>query len=72
MPHMEKIRRELMEDARRFYEDFLEENGADPELRADTARTELHLAAIYQSLGMGDKTESSCQRALGIFQTAGY
>jgi tetratricopeptide (TPR) repeat protein len=50
-PHMEQLRRELLEEALQFYEGFLQESGDDPEVRYETAIVHGRVADIYNALG---------------------
>ena len=50
-PHMEQMRRRLLQDALAFYQLFLEEHGEDTEVRAETVRAARRAANILQELG---------------------
>ena len=50
-PHMEKIRRALLEDALEFYQSFLDQKGDDPTIRQETARAYLRVGNIRHELG---------------------
>jgi tetratricopeptide (TPR) repeat protein len=66
-PRMEKLRRDLLTRALRFYERFLEENGADPEVRWETARSRLRVGDIQEMLGEHDAAEASYNGARAAF-----
>ncbi len=50
-PRMEKLRRELLTRALDFYKRFLDERGADPAVRRETARAYLRVGDIHEMLG---------------------
>ena len=51
VPLVEKVRRELLEDALKLSQEFLVENPSDPELRWETARAYLRVGTLRQLLG---------------------
>ena len=50
-PHMEMIRKALLEDALEFYESFLEQKSNDPVLRLETAHAYSRVGQIHSLLG---------------------
>jgi serine/threonine protein kinase/tetratricopeptide (TPR) repeat protein len=66
-PHMEQIRRELLQKAAMFYEGFLRERGDDPHLRWQTARTQKNLGDIQEMLGNLDQAEQRYRTAVTMF-----
>jgi tetratricopeptide (TPR) repeat protein len=68
VPQMERLRRELLEVALRFSQEFLEEKSTDPAVRSQTANAFLRVACIYAALGQRTQQEESCRRALEIFE----
>src|SRR5207244_1253266 len=56
-PHMDPVRNRLFERALAFYDGFLEERGADPEVRAETARAYVMAARLRLRLGEPVKAE---------------
>ena len=73
-PHMEQIRRALLEDALEFYQGFLKQKGTDPLVRHETARAYLRVGSINMMLGRLDQTEAPLRRAVTLLQqlTADY
>lgn len=59
VPQMEHVRRELLEEALRFYEAFLRDRQADPQLQLDVARAQLRVAGIYQMLNRHAEAEAA-------------
>ena len=51
VPQMEGLRKELLEDAVRFYEAFLEQNRDNKLLRLETAKAQRRLSQILYYLG---------------------
>src|SRR5262249_49923555 len=50
-PRMEKVRRDLLENALRFYQRFVNENSRDPGVRWETARAFQRVGQIHEKLG---------------------
>ena len=50
VPSQRPLRRELLNSAMDYYQDFAEQNGNDPELRAELAATYFRMAAIEHQL----------------------
>ncbi len=50
-PHMEHIRRELLEDALEFYQGFMQQQSDDPVIRLETAYAYDRVGTIHQLLG---------------------
>jgi tetratricopeptide (TPR) repeat protein/tRNA A-37 threonylcarbamoyl transferase component Bud32 len=67
-PHMEQVRRALLEKALTFYVGFLKEHATDPDLRDGTARAYFRVANINQLLGRQKDAERAYRQALGLFQ----
>jgi serine/threonine protein kinase/tetratricopeptide (TPR) repeat protein len=66
VPYAEPIRRELLADAVRFYEKFLERNNDDPELRLEVARARLGLGEIEWRLGEYHRAEEKLRQGLAL------
>jgi serine/threonine protein kinase/Flp pilus assembly protein TadD len=60
-PHMEQLRRELLEEALQFYEGFLQESGDDPEVRYETVLVHGRVADIYHALGDYSNCLKQCE-----------
>src|SRR5271166_4604288 len=63
-PHMEQIRRALLEDALEFYQGFLKQKGTDPLVRHETARAYVRVGSINMMLGRLDQTEAPLRQAV--------
>lgn len=60
------LRKQLLETAVPFYEQFVAKQGNDPTLKSDQARVFEKLSRVYQLLGQDTEAESACERALDI------
>ena len=67
-PHMEPLRRELLQSAREFYERFTARRAEDPEARADLGRALRLLAMIDDALGSMPDAITSSERAVALFR----
>jgi serine/threonine protein kinase len=67
-PHMEQIRRRLLEDALEFYQGFLKQKSADPEMRHETARAYLRVGNIHEYLGNDSQAEPAQREAVVLFE----
>jgi serine/threonine protein kinase len=69
VPEMDEVRRELLEDALGFCEQFLEQSpNPDRNVRFQAGRTHGRLAKILRSLSRFEPAEENYRRALAIFQ----
>lgn len=68
VPQMEQVRRELLEDALKFYQKVLEKKGDDPVLRQDTAWAFRRLAVIQRGLGQLVEAEQSYRMYFAMFE----
>jgi serine/threonine protein kinase len=68
VPHMEQVRRKLLEDALNFYRDFLHERGAQQALRLGTGRAYRVVADIYKMLSQDDQADEHYQQAQQILE----
>jgi len=67
-PHMEQIRRALLEDALEFYKGFLEQKGDNPTVRHETARAYLRVADISGMLGGTPQSEDAYRQAIASLE----
>jgi tetratricopeptide (TPR) repeat protein len=67
-PHMEQIRRALLEDALEFYEGFLKEKSNDPSVRHDTARAYWRVGSICEILGRAGQAEKALRQAVALLE----
>jgi tetratricopeptide (TPR) repeat protein len=65
-PHMEQVRRALLEDALEFYEGFLEERSSDPAVRYEAARAYHRVGDIYRRLEQTDEAEDAFRQAIAL------
>jgi serine/threonine protein kinase/tetratricopeptide (TPR) repeat protein len=68
-PHMEALRRKLLEDALKFYEELLREEEADPELRYETGRAYFRAGGIRLAQGKQEEAKAAFDQAIVLFQT---
>ncbi len=66
LPRMDLVRREFLERALALYQELLAEEGDDPELLQDTARAQLRVGRILNSLGRSDEAALAAQRAISL------
>jgi serine/threonine protein kinase len=67
-PHMERVRRALLEDALKFYQGFLEEKSADPIIRHETALAYVRVAQAQDWLGNTAQAEAPARSAIALFK----
>ncbi|HEY2786999.1 MAG TPA: protein kinase [Fimbriiglobus sp.] len=65
-PGLDPVRRRLLEDALKFYQEFLQERGSDPQVRFEAARAYGRVAEIHTSLGQYPQAEDANRRALAL------
>jgi serine/threonine protein kinase len=63
---MEKFRRDLLQNAKEFYERFIREQLDAPEVRQDLGRAHVRLAKIQQALGDFAAAETLSEKAIEI------
>ena len=63
-PRMVQLRRTLLEDALKFYQQFVQRKGDDPALRYDLARAYLRVGQIYMWCGEYNKVLAPAEQAL--------
>jgi len=68
VPQMEDIRQELLEEAVRFYQKFLEKEGDDPMIRRETALAYRSLANLQFRFGERTRAEQSFRKAFALFE----
>jgi serine/threonine-protein kinase len=66
IPLMEPVRRALLEQALTFYQEFLRQNGTDPDLRQQIGRAYLRVGDILQRLGRPADAEDAYRRAVDL------
>ena len=68
-PGMQPLRRELLQSAQAFYEDFLRRRGDDPSIHAELADTSLRLGRLYEELGKPQEQKAALLRARQHYET---
>src|SRR5262249_34787089 len=58
VPQMEALRRDLVQDAVKFYGRFLERNGDDPQVRRESAMAYRHLGDLHRLLTQFPESET--------------
>jgi tetratricopeptide (TPR) repeat protein len=66
-PHMEEVRRDLLDRALFFYNQFLEERSTDPETIAATAQASSRVGDIQELLGRPREAERAYANAIDLF-----
>jgi eukaryotic-like serine/threonine-protein kinase len=66
-PGLHPLRKELLQDAGRFYEEFLVERAGDPSLRAELAGAQGRLARITSEVGSYAESEDQYRRAVALW-----
>jgi tetratricopeptide (TPR) repeat protein len=67
-PRMELVRRQLLEDALRFFQKVLKQNSTDPLLRVEMAYTYLRVGDIQKELGQQAAAEEAYNAAIPLFR----
>jgi serine/threonine protein kinase len=68
VPQMEAIRRELLQDALKFYQKFREKKSDDPVIRREAALGYLRVARIQYFLGQYPEAETAYRNAIGSLE----
>jgi eukaryotic-like serine/threonine-protein kinase len=66
VPQMEQVRRELLEDALRFYQEFLEVKGAEPAIKRETGRAYWRVGEIQRLLGHRVEAEHALRQSVSM------
>jgi tetratricopeptide (TPR) repeat protein len=66
VPYAETVRREIMEDSIRFYQDLARQESDDPDLRYEIGRAHRMLGKTYNTFGEVSKSEQSYRTALSL------
>jgi tetratricopeptide (TPR) repeat protein len=67
-PRMERIRRDILQEALAFYEGFLEQKREDSDLGSETADAYLRVGEIHRMMRQLDRAEQDCKRAVQIME----
>ncbi|MEX2559532.1 MAG: protein kinase, partial [Pirellulales bacterium] len=68
VPQMEPLRRDLLQDALKFHQKFLQKKSDDPEIRLETAVAYWQMAAIHHQLGQSAEAEVGYSKAIAMFK----
>jgi serine/threonine protein kinase len=71
VPQMEDVRQELLEEAVKFYQKFLDKEGDDPVIRRETALAYRSLANLQFRFGQRTEAEQSFRKAFALFEELG-
>jgi serine/threonine protein kinase len=66
VPGMDPVRRELLEDALRFYQSFLARKQDDPRIRREVALAHINLGAIHRNLSKTAESEADYRKAFAL------
>jgi len=64
VPGVQPLRRELLQDALQYYQDFVKQRGSDPKLRAELAATHFRIGLITNEIGAKSEAIRSLNTAL--------
>ncbi|HTU91569.1 MAG TPA: choice-of-anchor C family protein [Gemmataceae bacterium] len=67
VPGMQPLRRDLLQSALAFYQDFLKERGDDPALRGELAAAFLRVGKIRSELGEGAEAHKAYEQARELY-----
>ena len=70
VPGLRPLRRQLLESALAFYEDFLRRKGDDPSILADLAATQFRVGQILADLSEQDKARVALRRSVELYDKA--
>src|SRR5205823_5685115 len=68
LPQMEPVRRDLLQDALRFYQEFLRERGDSPVVRSEAASAYRRVGQIQVQLGQRDEGEEAYRQAAALLE----
>ncbi len=67
-PELQPLRNELLEQALRYYREFLETQGDDPVVKAEVASAYLRLSQVQMTLGRSDDSLASLNQGLDLVE----
>jgi serine/threonine-protein kinase len=68
VPHMQSVRKTLLEKARQFYREFLDQKSNDPAVRREAGRSHLRLGEIDRLLGDDLAAEQAFRQGIAILE----
>ncbi len=69
-PGLDALRKDLLRDAQRFYEEFLDRRGGDPALRSELASARARAARITGEIGTPAQAVPQFQQAVALWESA--
>jgi tetratricopeptide (TPR) repeat protein len=69
-PGLQPLRNELLEEALRYYQQFLNDRGDDPQVRAEVASAYLRLSQLQSAMGQTDESLVSLKLGLELVEQA--
>jgi tetratricopeptide (TPR) repeat protein len=67
-PGLQALRNELLEEALRYYKEFLSDAGDDPHIKAEVASAYLRLSQLQETMGRTDESLQSLQQGLDLVE----
>ena len=67
-PGLQPLRNELLEEALRYYKEFLSDHGDDPQIKAEAASAYLRLSQLQSTIGNTDESLVSLRHALELVE----
>jgi serine/threonine protein kinase len=67
VPGLQPLRKELLESARRYYQDFLSQRSDDTNLRAEVGAASYRVAIITELLGTADQARPALEQARAVY-----
>jgi serine/threonine-protein kinase len=68
VPGLQPLRKELLESARRYYEQFLRDRGTDRAVRAEAAEAWYRLGYVAQDVGTPEEATRDLQEAVAMYE----
>src|SRR5262249_10506443 len=68
VPGLQPLRKQLLEAALRYYQEFLNQHSADPNVRVELAATYLRVAQVYMQNNRTDDSIRTLRQAIPILQ----
>jgi serine/threonine protein kinase/tetratricopeptide (TPR) repeat protein len=68
IPHVEPVRRDLLGDALKYYQQFLRKNRDDPTVRLQTGKAYLRLGDIHHLLGESDQAKAAYTQGIALLE----
>jgi tetratricopeptide (TPR) repeat protein/tRNA A-37 threonylcarbamoyl transferase component Bud32 len=70
MPHLEPLRKELLESARKYYEEFAAEAAGDAKVQGDLATAVFRVASLAELIGTKKEAHAHYRRAVELYEEA--